>query len=227
MDERGLAPSTVDRPLSTVCGYYRFAHIDGRIGSNPAQYVRRPRVHASTQRGLDRGELASFLFAAERTSPLHAVSAVLLGSKGLRVNEACVANIEGLGFERGHRTLQIIGKETSRPASRSSRARHADLAIGERCEGADPAAPRRLPSRQPHRLPLSAFGRQPCRTRRRPSPHAQSGVHHGRPGRRGPLRDAEIAARHADPRTTTVYDRRRRNYDRHAAYAVVTFVTNG
>ena len=36
-----------------------------------------------------------------------------------------------------------------------------------------------------------------------------------------PLRDVQIAARHADPRTTTVYDRRRQNYDRHAAYAVV------
>jgi len=41
------------------------------------------------------------------------------------------------------------------------------------------------------------------------------------------LRDVQIAARHADPRTTTVYDRRRQNYDRHAAYAVVAFVTNG
>jgi len=35
-----------------------------------------------------------------------------------------------------------------------------------------------------------------------------------------PLRDVQIAARHADPRTTTVYDR-------HAAYAVVAFVTSG
>ena len=43
MDERGLAPSTVDSRLTTVCGYYRFAHIDGRIATNPAQYVRRPR----------------------------------------------------------------------------------------------------------------------------------------------------------------------------------------
>jgi integrase/recombinase XerD len=56
MDERGLAAATVDRRLSTVCGYYRFAHIEGRIGSNPAQHVRRPRVHPTSQRGLDRGE---------------------------------------------------------------------------------------------------------------------------------------------------------------------------
>ena len=42
-----------------------------------------------------------------------------------------------------------------------------------------------------------------------------------------PLRDVQIAARHADPRTTTVYDRLRQHYDRHAAYTVVAFVTNG
>jgi integrase/recombinase XerD len=39
-----------------------------------------------------------------------------------------------------------------------------------------------------------------------------------------PLRDVQIAARHADPRTTTIYDRRRENFDRHAAYVVVAFV---
>jgi hypothetical protein len=39
--------------------------------------------------------------------------------------------------------------------------------------------------------------------------------------------DLEIAARHADPRTTTIYDRRRENFDRYAAYVVVTFVAGG
>jgi hypothetical protein len=37
-------------------------------------------------------------------------------------------------------------------------------------------------------------------------------------------RDVQIAARHADPRTTTIYDRRRQNFDRHAAYVVVAFI---
>ena len=40
LEERHLAASTIDCRLSTVCGFYRFAHIDGRIGGNPAQYVR-------------------------------------------------------------------------------------------------------------------------------------------------------------------------------------------
>ena len=39
-----------------------------------------------------------------------------------------------------------------------------------------------------------------------------------------PLRDVQIAARHADPRTTTRYDRARNNLDRHASYIVTAFV---
>jgi hypothetical protein len=39
-----------------------------------------------------------------------------------------------------------------------------------------------------------------------------------------PLRDVQIAARHADPRTTTRYDRARDNLDRHASYIVTAFI---
>ena len=137
MEERGLAPSTIDRRLSTVCGFYRFAHIDGRITSNPAQYVRRPKVPPSEGHGMDRGELGTFLFTAERCDRDHAALAVLLGLNGLRVSEACATNIEDLGFQRGHRTLHIIGKG-NKPATIPlvpRTARTIDLAIGARHEG--------------------------------------------------------------------------------------------
>lgn len=39
-----------------------------------------------------------------------------------------------------------------------------------------------------------------------------------------PVRDVQLAARHADPRTTTTNDRRRENFGRHAAYVVVAFI---
>ena len=42
-----------------------------------------------------------------------------------------------------------------------------------------------------------------------------------------PLREVQIAARHADPRTTTVYHHRRQSFDHHAAYVVVAFVAGG
>ncbi|MDQ4131354.1 MAG: tyrosine-type recombinase/integrase [Actinomycetota bacterium] len=41
---------------------------------------------------------------------------------------------------------------------------------------------------------------------------------------RVPLRDVQIAARHADRRTTTRYDQGRNNLDRHASYVVTAFV---
>jgi integrase/recombinase XerD len=93
MEERGLAASTIDRRLSTVCGFYRFAHIDGRIGSNPAEYVRRPQVHASDAPGLDRSQLGMFLAAADHYNSPHQALAVLLGLNGLRVSEACETNV--------------------------------------------------------------------------------------------------------------------------------------
>ena len=229
MEQRGLAASTIDRRLSTVCGFYRFAHIDGRIGSNPAQYVRRPQVHPSEARGLDRSELGVFLFTAEQYDRHHAALAVLLGLNGLRVSEACATNVEDLGFERGHRTLRIIGKG-NKPATIPlvpRTARTIDLAVGERCDG--PILKRRdgerLDRRTAHRWVRSIGKRAGLGA---VHPHMlraafiiaalDAGV---------PLRDVQIAARHADPRTTTIYDRRRQNFDRHAAYVVVAFVAGG
>ncbi len=100
-----MAASTIDRRLSTVCGYDRFARIDGRMASNPAQYVRRPKVQPSEGHGMDSGELGTFLFTAERFDHSHAALAVLLGLNGLRVSGACGTNVEDLGFQRGHRTI--------------------------------------------------------------------------------------------------------------------------
>jgi hypothetical protein len=41
------------------------------------------------------------------------------------------------------------------------------------------------------------------------------------------LRDVQIAARHADPRTTMRYDRARRNLDRHPNYILAAYMASG
>jgi integrase/recombinase XerD len=182
MEERGLAASTIDRRLSTACGFYRFAHIDGRIVSNPTQYVRRPTVHPTERRGLDRGELGRFLFTAERFDHAYAALAVLLGLNGLRVSEACETNIEDMAFEPGHRVLRIVGKG-NKPALIPlvpRTARTIDLAIGERRDS-DPVASRRCASRSAHRSPLGALHRETSRDRDGSSAHAPRRVHHGGP----------------------------------------------
>jgi integrase/recombinase XerD len=229
LEEKGLAPSTIDRRIATVCGLYRFAHIDGIIGSNPAQYVRRPKIYPSTARGLDRTELGAFLFTAERLGPARAALAMLLGLNGLRVSEACSADIDCLAFERGHRTLRIVGKG-NKPAIIPlvpRTARSIDLAVGERTSGAILLRHdgQRLDRRTAHRW-VRSIARQaglgsvfPHMLRAAFIMAAlDAGV---------PLREVQLAARHADPRTTTIYDHRRVNFDRHAAYVVVAFVTGG
>ncbi|MGA8725202.1 MAG: tyrosine-type recombinase/integrase [Acidimicrobiales bacterium] len=229
LEERCLAPSTIDRRLSTVCGFYRFAHIDGRVAANPAQYVRRPKVHPSEGRGLDRQQFGTFLFTAERFDRDHAALAVLLGLNGLRVSEACGTSVEDIAFDHGHRTLRVLGKG-NKPAVVPlvpRAARTLDLVIGERSEG--PILRRkdgqRLDRRTAHRW-VRSIGKR-----------AGLGVVHPHMLRAAfimaaldagvPLRDVQIAARHADPRTTTIYDRRRENFDRHAAYVVAAFVAGG
>ena len=226
MEQQGRAASTIDRRLSTVCGFYRYAHIDGRITSNPAEYVRRPKVHPTEGRGLDRTELGMFLSAAEHYDHAHQALAVLLGLNGLRISEACETNIEDLAFERGHRILRITGKG-NKPATVPlvpRTARTLDLAVGERHQG--PILRRRdgqrLDRRTAHRW-VRSIGKR-------------AGLGHVHPHMLRaafimaaldagvPLRDVQVAARHADPRTTTIYDRRRQNFDRHAAYVVVAFV---
>ncbi len=154
---------------------------------------------------------------------------MLLGLNGLRVTEACETSVEDLGFERGHRTLRIMGKGR-KPATIPlvpGTARTIDLAIGERCEG--PILRRRdgerLDRRTAHRW-VKSIGKRAGLGHVYPhmlrSAFIMAALDAG-----VPLRDVQIAARHADPRTSTIYDRRRQNFDRHAAYVVVAFVASG
>jgi integrase/recombinase XerD len=223
-----LSSSTVSRRLSTVSGYYRFAVIDGYIDRTPTEFVRRPhRDTESTTLGLDRMELGAFIAQGAAAGVTDHALACLLGLLGLRVSEACNINIEDLGLERGHRTLYIVGKG-NKPAliplpPRVARA--VDGAADGRLEGA------LLLSRTGRRLDRFGATRIVRRLAKRAgiskriSPHSlrhsfitaalDAGV---------PLRDVQIAARHADPRTTTRYDRARHNLDRHASYIVTAFV---
>jgi integrase len=132
-------------------------------------------------------------------------------------------------MERGHWVLRIVGKG-SKPALIPlvlRTARTIDLAIGERREGPILVRQdgRRLDRRTARRW-VQSMGKR-----------AGLGLMHRHMLRAGfimaaldagvALREVQVAARHSDPRTTTVYDRRRQDLDRHAAYVVVAFVAGG
>jgi integrase/recombinase XerD len=225
---RGLAKATVGRRLSTLAGFYRVAVIDGHLEHSPLEFVRRPKISDESQTlGLDRMELGAFIAQAAAAGVTDHALACLLGLLGLRVGEACSINIEDLAFERGHRTVTVLGKGSKLALiplpPRVARA--VDQAAGDRDAGP------LLLSRSGRRLDRHAATRIVRRLAKRAgiaqhmSPHSlrhsfitaalDAGV---------PLRDVQIAARHADPRTTTRYDRARNNLDRHASYIVTAFI---
>ena len=227
-EDRHLARATIGRWLSTVVGFYRFAVIDGFINECPAEHVRRPTIDAeSTTLGLDHMELGACLAKAAAAVPVDHALARQLGLLGLRVSEACRIDIEHLGSGRGHRTVTVLGKGSKLALiPLPPRVGGAiDLAAGERPGGAV------LLSRSGKRLDRHGATRIVRRVARKAgiikhiSPHSlmhsfitaalDAGV---------PLRDVEIAARHADPQTTTRYDRAGNNLDRHASYVVTAFV---
>ena len=58
LGDRPLMDSSVNTMMHAVRGYFRFAHIDGLISSDPAVYARLPKIHRDESRtqGLDRLE---------------------------------------------------------------------------------------------------------------------------------------------------------------------------
>lgn len=228
MESKGLATATVARRLSTVCVWYTYLEAEDFILKSPARHVRRPKVSVeSTTLGLDRAELGSLLYTAERARPNEYALVALLGLNGLRVSEACSAQITDLSTQRGHRTLSIVGKG-NKPAllplaPRTARA--VDLAVGDRHTGPIILDSRGKPcARHSAAWIIEKLARR-AQIAKHITPHSlrhsfitaalDAGV---------PLRDVSIAARHADPRTTTRYDRARHNLDRHATYIVAAFV---
>ncbi len=156
----------------------------------------------------------------------------MLGLLGLRIFEATGADIADLGEEHGHRVLRVCGKGTKvvlvplPPAV----GRAIDRAIGSRARGPillntrgsrmdRHAATRRL------RHLAEAAGLQIARAHPHMLRHTSKVATMLDAG--ADLRDVQIAARHADPRTTMRYDRARNNLDRHPNYILAAYMASG
>jgi integrase/recombinase XerD len=109
---RRYQPSTVSRRLSVVVGCYRVYVIDQILAHSPADYVRRPPMPAeSPTLGLGHLQFEALLTTARLSGNRNDFALIaLLGLLGLRIFEACGANIAGLGEEHGHRVLKVRGK---------------------------------------------------------------------------------------------------------------------
>jgi integrase/recombinase XerD len=230
---RRFKPSTVSRRFLVTAGFYRTAVIDGVLEHSPAEHVRRPAVPAeSPTLGFTHLQFEAMLTAA-RESPNRCDFALvaMLGLLGLRIFEATGADIADLGEEHGHRVLRVCGKGSKVVLVPLPPAvwRAIDGAMGSRTAG-----PILLNSR-------GARMDRHAATRRLRNLARSAGVRIGRThphmlrhtfvttmlGAGVDLRDVQIAARHADPRTTMRYDRARNNLDRHPNYILAAYMASG
>jgi integrase/recombinase XerD len=110
-DVRCYQPSTVSRRLSVVVGFYRVCVIDQILAHSPADYVRGHRYRPS-HRLWASGICSRALLTTARLSANRNDFALIamLGLLGLRIFEACGANIADLGEEHGHGVLKVRGK---------------------------------------------------------------------------------------------------------------------
>jgi integrase len=223
----------VSRRFSVAAGFYRTCVLDGLLEHSPAEHVRRPVVPAeSPTLGFTHLQFEALLTAArESPNPYDFALVAMLGLLGLRIFEATGADIADLGEEHGHRVLRVCGKGTKvvlvplPPAV----GRAIDRATGSRprgpillnCHGT--RMDRHAATRRLHQLAQTA-GVQVTRAHPHMLRHTfvttsfDAGVD---------LRDVQIAARHADPRTTMRYDRARQNLDRHPNYILAAYMASG
>jgi site-specific recombinase XerD len=230
---RRFKPSTVSRRFSVAAGFYRTCVIDSLLENSPAEHVRRLSVPPESPiLGFAHLQFEALLTTARQSpGPCDFALIAMLGLLGLRIFEATGADIADLGEEHGHRVLRVCGKGTKivllplPPAV----GRAIDQATGDRAGG-----PILLNSRGT-RMDRHAATRRLRHLAEaagvpivRPHPHMlrhtyvttmlDAGVN---------LRDVQIAARHADPRTTMRYDRARKNLDRHPNYILAAYMASG
>jgi site-specific recombinase XerD len=230
---RRYRPSTVSRRTSVVAGFYRTCVIDGLLEHSPAEYVRRPNVPAeSPTLGLTHRQFEALLTAGRRsTNRCDFALVTMLGLLGLRIFEATGSDVDDLGEEHGHRVLRVRGKGDKVVLAPLPPAvgRAVDRAIDDRTVGPilltrrGTRMDRHCATRRLRRLAEEAGVKLP-----RMHPHMlrhtfvttvlDAGVD---------LRDVQIAARHADPRTTMRYDRARKNLDRHPNYILAAYMASG
>jgi len=226
---RHLKPSTVSRRLPVLATFYRTCVIDRILEHSPAEYVRRP--HVPPTLGLSHLQFEAMLSAGrDSANPNDFALDAMLGLLGLRILEATGSEVTALGEARGHRVLKVLGKgdNTALIPLPPAVGRAVDRAVSGRTAGPI------LLNRDGRRMDRHAA------TRRLRNLAANAGVS---TARMNPhmlrhtfvtnmldagvdLRDVQIAARHADPRTTMRYDRARNNLDGHPNYILAAFMAS-
>lgn len=226
----GDSARTVARRLAALSSLFTYG---GSLGlpANPVTGVKRPKYDrtSSPSQSLARGEVPRLLAVAEADGPRSDALARLFVEAGLRVSEAISADVEDLGFDKGHRVLTITGKggaEVKIPLPPST-ARAVDRAVGDRSTGPILATSTgaRWDRRHAHRTIRRLARDASVADWQHIGPHdirhtAITGV---LDATGGSIDKAQRFARHSSPVTTQVYDHRNKTLDDHPSYAIAAW----
>ena len=236
MELDGLAPSTINKRMSAVSGWYTFAMDERAIDRNPAARARRPKkVTRSVRTALTSSEVAALLRVCDVEALVglrDRALLMLLAVQGLRLQEVLHLAVGDLDERGGHHVALVHGKGSKigqvplAAVTRDAIARWREAAALE-------TGPLMLPvlrglgvQRGSAMSPRAALKRvrllgERAGINRRVHPHLlrhsavtialESGV---------PLHHVQSFARHQDPRTTQGYNSNLRALNNPTAHAV-------
>jgi integrase/recombinase XerD len=228
----GAKDTSKARRLSAISSWYDYLVHEEVIERSPAAHIKRPKVDSnySPTRGLSREEALEMLQTAYESSPRDLVVVSLLMLSGLRCAEAILADVDDLGSERGHETLDVIRKGGIKqrvvlaPETRES--------IEEYLGGRDcgplliTEGGGRLSASQVFRTvrKIASWAKVPHADKI--SPHSLRHTYATLALDSGAqLRDVQTAMGHRDPKTTIRYDRARGQLDRSPTYKLTEYLT--
>lgn len=105
------ANSSLARRLSAVASWYNYLVMEDVLDRSPLAHVARPAVSdESTTRGLNKTQARSMVEAAVESGQRDEALIKLLLFSGIRESEAILADVDDLGWEDDHRTLDVVRK---------------------------------------------------------------------------------------------------------------------
>jgi site-specific recombinase XerD len=115
LDDQGLQPSTVRRKASAISSFYDYCVQEKIIPHSPAAHARRPRGDSAPKSGLPADQARALIATAKDHSKTAHALVWLMAGAGLRITEACTANIEDIHDDQltvtvkgGHRQIKPL-----------------------------------------------------------------------------------------------------------------------
>lgn len=225
------APSSVARRVSAIASWYLYLVMEDVLDRSPFAHVSGWKAVSSesTTRGLTQAQARSMTECAVESGPRDEALIKLLLFSGVRESEAILADVDDLGWEDGHRTLDVVrkGGKTQRIALSLVAADAIEQMLADRTEGplfvTDTGG--RMSASQVFRSVRRIARIADVPDSAEVTPHSlrhtfatlslDAGV---------PLRQVQVDMGHADPKTTIRYDRARKRLRDAATYKVTEWI---